>query len=82
MRSELFWINLSDYESDEENASHWTEQSQEEIIPPEATDSEIHNGRIPVISDGAVNLGPEGFSTSPTAVTEPTETKSEKMTGT
>ena len=76
-RSEMFWINLSEDESDEENASHWKEQPRKEIIPPDATDSETGNDRIPVISDGAVNLGPEGFSTRPTAVPEPAETKNE-----
>ena len=33
-----------------------------------------------VISDGAVNLGPEDFSTSPTAVAEPDETKPASQT--
>ena len=45
-------------------------------------DTDSEDGHTPVISDGVVNLGPEGFSTRPTAVTEPTETKSEIMTGT
>ena len=75
----MFWIDLSEDDSGEDSASHWEEHSQEEIIPPEATDSEIESGRIPVISDGAVNLGPEGSFTRPTAVLEPTGTRGECM---
>ena len=76
----MFWINLSEDESDEENVSHWKEQLHEEIIPTEATNSEINNDRIPVISDGAVNLGPEGHSTRPTAVPGPAGTNKECAT--
>ena len=37
------------------------------------TDSEVEDGHIPVISDGAVNLGPEKSSTNPTVVAESVE---------
>ena len=89
MISEMFWINLSDDESEEENASHWKEHPRDEIIPPEATvpvetnlgtDSKIEDSHMPVISDGAVNLGPKDFSTSPTAVAGLTEGRKEGTT--
>ena len=69
VRSEMLWINLSEDESDEENASHWKENPRDEI-------EDCH---IPVISNGAVNLGPDDFLTRPTAVTESTGTRSERM---
>ena len=73
---EMFWIDLSEDESGEENASHWKGQSRDEIILPEAS-VPGEDGHIPVISNGAFNLGPDDFSTYPMVVAESAETKDE-----
>ena len=51
-------------DSEKEDASYCKGSSQGKIILPEAKDP-IDYGHIPVISDGAVNLGPEGSFTRP-----------------
>ena len=76
MRSEMFGIDLSEGESEEESASHWKGQSRSEIILPEAS-VPSEDGHIPVISNGAVNFCPDDLPTYPMVVTEPAETKNE-----